>query len=727
MRLTLFLLLLVVLGSSSTEMAHGQAAVHKDSVAVTPRDTTLPSTPTPANGRFHRQTVARTAGSEVFSREAIRYYTSPMTFSQLMEETGSQYPLLLSEEGYGRESFEVTSRINEPIVNTMINGVLPANDPLTGNEMLNYFPMETFESIRLDHGAAGLSKTGAMNAGSDAIDLTLERFRAPIPFSRVHYTQELGRSLSNFDGVFSVNASQPTNIALGLTHRSAGRAVGFNDPSFNTRVDSWTTRGQLTYQSVLAKVKRDSTMSDRTYDSLVRVVSNPRKETDIILWGFYTTAFSGLNNGLIAQDSQDVFSPQISQVYFPNAYDHRVRMDGLFQADIPFLGEERTQLSGYITYSTRRLLNVDSAFSPFAVDFARSVRYGAALVQPFALQVGDFITRAVIKGNAEVVNKGAVLNYVPGISDARFSASLSDSLALEGKFGISLFGYARFTQSNLQIGDGSVSSLLFPNIGLQASIKLSNAVQFSATYDYQRDRASLSPSPDQEYQLRNLGGFIDIHAPLSRNDSIALHAGVLNRNEPEGIVYDFVNDSIAKPRFSNNNFLSQSGVAALDLYIHQFHLASNVAYYPQAVPITKFTNNPLLNVPLAQHFFGSAGLYFENEVSEGNLRIVVGPRLRFLDKIDPTYNYDPASDYYVYRGAAARLLNAGGLEALATQDNSVRSFRGMLDVIVSMEIDRRAQLNMNFLNILGTSYYNVAIYPRPGFQWRVDVTWAFLD
>jgi len=693
----------------------------RDSSVLTPKDTTL-SQAERTNGLFRRPTVANNGTSRAISREALRYYTSPMTFSNLLEEIGGAYPLLLSDEGYGRESFLFTGRINEPLAVTLINGVLPINDPLTGNTMLNYFPLETFDRITIDNGASGLSKTGASNVGSDAIDFTLERFRAPIPFSRIHYTQVLAQSLSNFDGVFSVNASQPVNIAAGLSHRAAGRNVGPNDVTFNPRVESWSARAQMTYQSILSKVKRDSTMSDRIFDSLVKISTNPKKAVDLIVWGLYTSTFSGLNGGLNAQDSQDVFNPQVNQVFFQNTYDHRVRMDGLVQIDLPFLGEDRTQLSAYATYSTRRFGNITTIFSPFITDFTRSARYGAALVQPFALEIGNFITRAVIKGNAEILNKGQILNYVPDVNDIRFSASISDSLAFESTLGISLFGYARFTQSNLQLDGAAAPSLLFPNIGLSASTKLSNAVRFTATYDYQKDRASLSPSPDQEYQLRNLGGFIDLRTALSRRDSVAIRAGVLDRNEPEGIVYDFIGDTLAKPRFSNANLHSQSGVIYLDLYIGQFHLSSNLTYFPATVPITRFTANQALNTSLTQRFFGYAGLYYEDEVGEGNLRLSLGGRVRFQDRLDPSYSYDPAADYYVYRGAAAR-----GTKALFEQDDRVRKLQGMIDILLSTEVDRRAQVNMSFLNILGAPYYNTAIYPRAGFQWRVDVTWAFLD
>ena len=115
------------------------------------------------------------------------------------------------------------------------------------------------------------------------------------------------------------------------------------------------------------------------------------------------------------------------------------------------------------------------------------------------------------------------------------------------------------------------------------------------------------------------------------------------------------------------------------------------------------------------------GIYYENEIAEGNLRISVGARVRYMSSLTPSLTYDPYSDYYVYRGLPERsdhtLLN----------DPRLTQPKYILDILASTTVDQRATVNFSFLNILGTPYYNVGIYPRGSFQFRLDVTWAFLD
>jgi hypothetical protein len=146
-----------------------------------------------------------------------------------------------------------------------------------------------------------------------------------------------------------------------------------------------------------------------------------------------------------------------------------------------------------------------------------------------------------------------------------------------------------------------------------------------------------------------------------------------------------------------------------------------VTYYPGAIPVSRFTNRDAADVPLSLRFFGWSGLFYENEIAEGNLRMSAGARLRYLDRLSPTLSYDTFSDYYHYRGLPT---DSSGK---VLQDQRIQQPKGIIDILVSMEIDRRAQVNMSFLNILSTPLYNVQTYPRPGFQWKIDVTWAFLD
>ncbi|HWF45046.1 MAG TPA: hypothetical protein VG537_10425, partial [Candidatus Kapabacteria bacterium] len=476
----------------------------------------------------------------------------------------------------------------------------------------------------------------------------------------------------------------------------------------------------------LGTLPHDSTMTEHKIDSILATPAAKRKTLDLLVWGQYTTAFSGQSGGIAARDSIDIFNSQIAPVYDLNTFDHRVRMDGIAELELPLLAAARTKISAYASYESRRILSRDSSFPSFIPNVATGSRFGASLIQPLTISIGNFLTRAVVQGNLEHVAKDSVFTFAAPTSDTRLSATFSDSLALHTAFRAALFGFVRTVQSSLTVGNGPVSTLVLPSLGFSGSIGITDAISLSASYHYAKDRAALSPSPSETYQLQNIGAWADIHIPISRHDSIALHAGVLDRHEPEGIVYDLTSGAVnPQPFFSNAPIHSQSATMALDVYISHYHFASSMTYFPTITPISPYSQIASLTSDLLQRFFGFAGFYYENEVDEDNLRITVGPRTRFFSRLEPQLTYDRASDYFVYEGYAPRGDSITDIRKL--DDPHVGSPQFVLDFLLSMEVDRRAQVNMSFLNIIGTPYYNVSIYPRSGFHWRLDVTWAFLD
>src|SRR5207244_1177998 len=140
----------------------------------------------------------------------------------------------------------------------------------------------------------------------DVANLTIERFRAPVPYSRIHYTQDLARSNSNFDGVFSLNVSRVTNFAFGLHRHSSGQPPAQFDVTFNPRTDLWSARTEMTITKYLGSLPTDSTMTSHKIDSILATPQAKRNTFDLLVWGQYATAFSGLNGG-IAADTTDIF------------------------------------------------------------------------------------------------------------------------------------------------------------------------------------------------------------------------------------------------------------------------------------------------------------------------------------------------------------------------------------------------------------------------------------
>src|SRR5439155_3758139 len=153
---------------------------------------------------------------------------------------------------------------------------------------------------------------------------------------------------SNFEGLFSINHSEPLNLTDAVYHRSAGTTQ--NGFVFTPRVDNWWVRTQATYYT---------------------------SKFDATLFTLYTTAFSGMNGGIVSRDSvTDIFDETLASVIDPKAYDHRTRFDALGQIGYSLFSEkERTQLSAYATIASRRLFGRDSLFPSYALDTAKAERF----------------------------------------------------------------------------------------------------------------------------------------------------------------------------------------------------------------------------------------------------------------------------------------------------------------------------------------------------------------
>lgn len=639
--------------------------------------------------RYARPLALREGARTLFTSESRRYYATPISMASLAEESSIGFPLLLGDQSYGREALVLTNRTSEPLMGMSFAGILPLTDPLTGNAPLNYYPMEIASGIELSH--RGGSSGASDHAASDEIVYEPEYFSAPLPYSRLHYTQETSEGLSNFEGLFSINPSDPLNITLAVYRRAAGRNQSATDPTFNPRVDHWWMRSQASYLT---------------------------ESVNLLLWTLYTSAFTGLNGGIVARDSlTDIFDQQLATVRDIFAYEHRTRLDALARAEFALVTErERTTLAAYATLAARRLLFIDSLFPSYYRPFTDAERFGAALIQPAALDIGAFKTRLTIRGDIQHIAKYSN----PKITETRLSAYGADSIYIGGDFGFGASGFLRGTLSKLDIGAVSEPELFLIQSGALASLDLTRALRLSAFFNYGRDRASLSPTPAATYEFRGIGAFLISDIDVGVSDKLSVSVGYLDRSEPEGIVLPPADSTeTPQPYFSTQAIASRSFRTNLDYLVGDFRVSANANYTPSVSPFSRYTSDSLRS-DLEAKLTGSLGIFFEKEIAEGNLRLSFGARARYVNRISPALAYDPASDYYVYKGRES----FGGSPIF---DTRLTSPKYLFDALLAAEVDRRAQVNISFLNVTSEPYYNVAIYPRAGFQFRIDVTWAFLD
>jgi len=665
-------------------IAYGQAT---DSVMVA--DTLKRVTPE----EYYRPLVDNINSQFVYSVPARRFYGDPQTIPTLLEDSKVGFSLIQRDQSYGREAFMMTNRTSEPLISSSLNGILPLTDPLTGNSILNYYPLEMTSSIRVSESQ---EKNFNDYAASDNVNFTLEKFRSPTTYSRIRLSQELGNAYSNFEGLFSYNTSESLNLTMALYRRAAGKSQDqvVDKGTFNPRVDNWWVRGQANYFT---------------------------SKMDATLFVLYTTAFSGLNGGIAIQDSTtDIFDDKLAQVLTPNSYDHRTRVDVMGEFSLSLLSEkERTKLGGYYTKASRRIVDHDTNFAVKYAPLSLGDRAGLSLSQPVALEIGSFITKALVRGDFQLLHKDNGCACT-GIKETRFSGFASDSLFIGGDFGLSADGYFRATLSGLSVAGESQPDQFFTNFGLGAEMKLSRFFSLSALYNYGRDRASLSPTPTATYEISNVGGFARVGFPLSRRDSIAFTVGYLDRREPEGIVAPADTIGFSVPTFSSEQIHSSSIRSALDVWFSVFRVSLAANYSPEVSLVSNYTVNEALRAPLSDKLNGSAAFYFENEIFEGNLRLSLGLRTRYMNSLSTTLSYDNASDYYVYRGSES-------LAGYPYNDERLTTPKYMFDFLVTAEVDRRAQINVLLLNLTGEPFYTVSLYPRSGFMFKLDVTWAFLD
>ncbi len=641
---------------------------------------------------FARPLPLREGPRTIFTTESRRYYGTPASMASLADEASIGFPLLLGDQAYGREALLLTNRTSEPFASMSFAGILPLNDPLTGNAPLNLYPMEIASTVSLSHRGGA---TGAADlAASDDIVYEPEYFSAPLPYSRLHYTQETGEAFSNFEGLFSINASDPLNFTIAVYRRAAGRAQNPQDFAFNPRVDNWWLRTQASYLT---------------------------ESVNVLLWTFYSSAFSSLNGGLIAEDSlADIFNEQLATVRDNATFEHRTRFDVLARAEFSLLSEtERTTLAGYATLAGRRIHSASPIFPLYHLPLVTGERFGATFIQPAALDIGAFQTRATIRADVQHTTKQTDCNC-SNIIETRFSGYGADSIFIGGSFGFGASGFVRGTVSKLSIGGMSEAELFLPQFGALGSIELTKALRLSAFINYGRDRASLSPTPTATYELRTLGAFVASDIDVGTSDKLLVAVGYLDRAEPEGILLPPTDSTeVARPYFSSAEISSRSFRTNLDYLIGNFRVSANVNYTPSITPVSRYATDSLKS-DLDTKLTGSLGVFFEREVAEGTLRLSLGARARYVNKLSPALTYDPASDYYIYQGLES-------IQGSPMIDTRLTTPKYLFDLLLASEVDRRAQVNVSLLNILSEPFYNVGIYPRAGFQFRIDVTWAFLD
>jgi hypothetical protein len=657
------LVLTAILGFMQTA-----AYPHTDSTHT--KDTTL------TVSHRYRRPVAVTEGASIFyTVPARRFYSDPQTVPMLMEESGVGFPLILRDQSYGRESFLVTNRPSEGFITSTLDGILPLNDPITGLSMLNYVPLEMMRRISIET----IQSTVTTSAGSDGVNFDLETFRSPLPLTRLHYTQELSNSYSNFEGLFSYNPSEPLNLTFALYRRAAGKTLRSSDVTFNPRVDHWWIRSQGTYQTAAL---------------------------DATLLALYMTGFSGINGGIDTTDTppDKLFQSDFAEVLYPQSYDHRTRLDVMASMRLSlFSNDERTTLGGYVTESRRRLFPSDSAFPLTNLTFRKAMRIGATLRQPAALEIGSFRTRAMIGATIETITKDDSACNCTTLGENRLSFYGSDSLVIGGDYAIRLSGFFRGTYSRI---DGDIADLFLPSFGAYGTLQLSRYFAFGAGGGFLRERASLSPQPSASYDIRSLTADLSFGVPLSLDDSLHLGIGYTDRSEPDGII--FTADSVGlHPEFQTSAVKTRAIRGGLDLWFGVFRLSSRMNYSPA----------PADHPSLTEKMNGMLGIYYENELSEGNLRFSAGLRSRYINRLSPTLTYDPVSDHYGSIASAAILAFSPELTKP----------KYLFDILISAEVDRRAQISTSFLNILGEKFYTIGIYPRASFLFRLDVTWTFLD
>ena len=589
-------------------------------------------------------------------------------------------PIFLSMQGSGQNSSGLS------------RGLESLNDLLTDIPDYHHVATEAIDSIVVPPSHQAFYYGG--NGKSFAADVTEKRFDSPRPYSRLRHVEAPYDYLFT-DAIFTVNTSEQSNLAMGITRQSLGTS-NTSSTSLDTRLpnagyEAWNLRGDYRMQFSDAYVL---TIKDH-YDHFIR-----------------------MHNGGLLLDGSSLFKEDsafgLSPVLFNTTMQSEVvrnRIEAEFA--LPLLHDSLALSRFNLSYTSNVFLFLDrldrssdalprlnSKTIWDAVDLSYEDQLSTKF---FDLSFGGLVRRYQVRNTPFIPARSGINLMGRGKLLLHF-----DPIELEG-----LLRYENsFGRTTLGIG-ASASVSLMDALEMWSGLSISARAPslFESEWGSPRFPRFDSESKAEKifiaeagarWQHRNIS--IDARGFFRRTDN-ALRLFISQSNLTE----DGRFLSILDETYSSGSAIENLGASVqFTLSYWRIHLTSNVALDGEMLSGQSGIQNTRL--------YGNGELFFRDELIANVFDLRAGIRCDFSTAYNPP-TFNPEIQRY---GSVWQVTNAAEVQG------RYFSRHATLSPFLFAKI-KTATIHLIWENVLDERYVTTMFYPMPGRGIRFGVTWAFLD
>lgn len=590
------------------------------------------------------------------------------------------HPIFLSMQGSGENSSGLT------------RGLESLSDLLTGIPDYHFVATEAIDSILVPSSHQAFYYGG--NGKSFAADVTEKYFDSPRPYSRLRHVEAPYDYLFT-DAIFTVNTSEQSNFAIGITRQSLGTS-NTSSTSLDTRLsnagyEAWNLRGDYRTQFSDASVL---TIKDH-YDHFIRMHNG-----GLLLEG----------SSLFKEDSAFGLSPVLFNTTMQSEV-VRNRIEAEFA--LPLLHDSLALSRFNLSYTSNVFLFLDrldrssdalprlnSKTIWDAVDLSYEDQLSAKF---FDLHFSGLIRRYQVRNSPFIPARSGINFMGKGKLLLRFDPiELEGLLRYENSFGKTTLG-----------------------IGASASVSLMDALEMWSGLSVSARAPSLFESEWQSPRFPRFGSesnaekiFIAEAGTRWQHRNISFDARGFFRHT-DNVLRLFISQSnlteegrflsIIDEVYSTGSAIEHAGVSMqFTLSYWRIHLTSNVALVAEMVSGQSENQNTRL--------YGNGELFFRDELIANVLDVRAGIRYDFSSAYNPP-TFNPEIQRY---GSVWQITNA------AEEQGRYFSKHATLSPFLFAKI-KTATIHFIWENVLDERYVTTMFYPMPGRGIRFGVTWTFFD
>jgi outer membrane cobalamin receptor len=541
----------------------------------------------------------------------------------------------------------------------------PMNDPVTGTYNLSDLPLEFIDHAEILSGSSSMLASGEDAA---ALNFVSRSYNSIHPMTKLRFVQDAKGTILT-DGIFTQNVARGLNLMIGFQRTTtAGRYA-------NAELDAWNVRTRLRY--------------------------NFSERLNIALTDFYTKAGNGLNGGVDPLQSTTIFDETSAVVFNKNAHDNRSRRDVTLSSIARIFSDSTSTTRVSFYYSTlereywnppddqngqyQRYQNID--------DSTKASFWGVRLQQQ--LSVGP--AHLTVGGNFERRQSDST-RTLPSHIESEKSLFTQAELRLINIFipSVSLRSSSLDGENAFNSGVG-VKSML--SDWLTLFVDASWYDRFPTIQErYWRDSVIIRTNGITQEQH----SFLQAGINCTAGSNLQLNLTWFQQTVKNAIVYQPAATAYGSSAMSISNIheVKSSGLnGRIELYWHHFEVLGVMALtrYEQADTVKTFIPDVIL----------SGELSYRGNIILEHWDGKIGFRSRYFNR-QQGMQFDPQTISY------------------GQYNNDFIGRATTFDVFLILKIGD-AHLSLSWNNILNAGYVLAPIYPMPGRNVRLGVTWVFMD